>query len=84
TLAPGADGQSVIELTALHVWPRSHCLFVSHPNRDGSHTLTLFLPFEGEDSFATVRTPEEITALISKYFPDLVRLLPGLSEVWMT
>ncbi|MBT2745533.1 MULTISPECIES: NAD(P)/FAD-dependent oxidoreductase [unclassified Lysobacter] len=83
TLAPGADGQSVIELTALHVWPRSHCLFVSHPNRDGSHTLTLFLPFEGEDSFATVRTPEEITALISKYFPDLVRLLPGLIEEWM-
>ena len=63
----------MIELTALHVWPRSHCLFVSHPNRDGSHTLTLFLPFEGEDSFDTVRTPEQISALIGKYFPDLVR-----------
>ncbi|MGH8080432.1 MAG: FAD-dependent oxidoreductase [Lysobacter sp.] len=82
TLAPGADGRSVIELTALHVWPRSHCLFVSHPNRDGSHTLTLFLPFEGEDSFATVTTPEQITALIGKYFPDLVALLPGLIEQW--
>lgn len=82
TLAPGPDGRSAIELTALHVWPRSHCLFVSHPNRDGSHTLTLFLPFEGEDSFDTVRTPEQISALIGKYFPDLVALLPGLIEQW--
>jgi kynurenine 3-monooxygenase len=83
TLAADAGGRSVIELEALHVWPRSHCLFVSHPNRDGSHTLTLFLPFEGEDSFATVRTAAEVEDLVSRYFPDLVPLLPGLTEQWM-
>lgn len=82
TLAPGPDGKSVIELTALHVWPRSHCLFVSHPNRDGSHTLTLFLPFEGEDSFATLKNEQDVQKLVSKYFPDLVPLLPGLLEQW--
>jgi len=84
TLAPRPDGSSVIELTALHVWPRSHCLFVSHPNRDGSHTLTLFLPFEGEDSFATVQTPAEIERFLGKYFPDLVPLLPGFLDDWLT
>jgi kynurenine 3-monooxygenase len=83
TLAANPDGSSAIELTALHVWPRSHCLFVSHPNRDGSHTLTLFLPFEGEDSFATLQTPDDVKTLITKYFPDLVPLLPGLLEQWM-
>lgn len=83
TLAPLPDGKSAIELTALHVWPRSHCLFVSHPNLDCSHTLTLFLPFEGEDSFATLSTPEDVRALVTKYFPDLVPLLPGLLEQWM-
>jgi kynurenine 3-monooxygenase len=83
TLPAGPDGSSVIELTALHLWPRSHCLIVSHPNRNGSHTLTLFLPFEGEDSFATSRTPAEVEALFRKYFPDLVPLLPGLVEQWM-
>ena len=83
TLAANADGTSAIELTALHVWPRSHCLFVSHPNQDGSHTLTLFLPFEGEDSFATLKTPDDVKTLIAKYFPDLVPLLPGLLEQWM-
>lgn len=84
TLAAGPDGQSVIDLTALHVWPRAHCLFVSHPNRDGSHTLTLFLPHEGPDSFATTQTPDDIRALFQKYFPDLLPMLPALVEQWTT
>lgn len=83
TLKPRADGGSVIELEALHVWPRTHGLFVSHPNRDGSHTLTLFLPFEGPDSFATTRSEDEVRALFATYFPDLVPLLPQLVEEWM-
>ena len=82
TLAAGTDGKSVIELEALHVWPRTHCLFVSHPNRDGSHTLTLFLPFEGADSFATLHDDADVTSLITRYFPDLVPLLPGLLQEW--
>lgn len=84
TLAAGPDGESVIDLTALHVWPRAHCLFVSHPNRDGSHTLTLFLPHEGPDSFATTQTPDDIRALFQKYFPDLLPMLPALVEQWTT
>jgi kynurenine 3-monooxygenase len=82
-LAPRADGSSAIDLTALHVWPRTHCLFVSHPNRDGSHTLTLFLPFDGPDSFATTRSADDVRALFEKYFPDLVPLLPQLTQEWM-
>ncbi len=84
TLAVGPDGQSVIDLTALHVWPRAHCLFVSHPNRNGSHTLTLFLPHEGPDSFETVKTPDDIRTLFQKYFPDLLPMLPALVEQWTT
>lgn len=82
TLEAGADGKSVIDQTALHVWPRSHGLFVSHPNRDGSHTLTLFLPHDGPDSFETTRTPDQIKGLFQKYFPDLLPMLPGLVEQW--
>ena len=83
TLAATPDGASKIELSALHVWPRSHCLIVSHANRNGSHTLTLFLPFEGEDSFATTQTAEDVVSLFAKYFPDLIPLLPDLVEQWM-
>jgi kynurenine 3-monooxygenase len=83
TLPAGRDGKSMIELTALHLWPRNHCLIVSHPNLNGSHTLTLFLPFEGEDSFASSRTAADAEALFAKYFPDLIPLVPGLVEQWM-
>lgn len=83
TLTPAPGGGSRIELAALHVWPRSHCLIVSHANRDGSHTLTLFLPFEGDDSFAGTQTSEDVIALFKKYFPDLIPLLPDLTDQWM-
>lgn len=82
SLAPNPDGGSRIELKALHVWPRVHGFFVSHPNRDGSHTLTLFLPHQGPDSFDSTRTPEQVRALFDKYFPDLIPLLPNLVEDW--
>jgi kynurenine 3-monooxygenase len=82
TLAAAPDGSSVIEQKALHLWPRNHCLFVSHPNQDNSHTLTLFLPFEGQDSFASMNGDEDVSRIITKYFPDLVPLLPGLLEEW--
>jgi kynurenine 3-monooxygenase len=83
TLHTAPDGASKVELTALHVWPRRHCMIVSHPNLNGSHTLTLLLPFQGEDSFATMRTPAQIEALFTKHFPDLIPMLPDLVEQCM-
>jgi kynurenine 3-monooxygenase len=83
TLEALPGGGSAIRLDALHVWPRGHCLVVSHANRDGSHTLSLFLPHEGPDSFASVHGPDDVRSLFAKYFPDLVPLLPGLVEQWM-
>lgn len=80
--ATGADGRSRIRLEALHLWPRVHCLIVTHPNLDGSHTMTLFLPFEGPDSFATVETEADVGALFGKYFPDVPALIPDLHEQW--
>ena len=83
TLPAGPDGVSKVELTALHVWPRRHCMVVSHPNLNGSHTLTFLLPFDGEDSFSSTQTAADVEALFTKYFPDLVPLLPDLIEQWM-
>src|SRR5580700_1848047 len=76
TLPVGLNGTSKVDLTALHVWPRSRCLIVSHPNRNGSHTLTLLMPFDGEDSFVTTQKPEEVETLFAKYFSDLIPLMP--------
>lgn len=83
TLPAGSDGVSKVDLTALHVWPRSQCMIVTHPNRNGSHTLTVLMPFDGEDSFATTQKPAEVETLFAKYFSDLIPLIPDLVEQWM-
>ena len=83
TLPARFDGSSAIELAALHLWPRTDGLIVSHPNRDGSHTLTLFLPFTGPESYATTRVAAEVDSLFRKYFPDLIPLMPDFIDQWM-
>lgn len=84
TIPPAPDGTSAIELEALHIWPRGDCLIVTHPNVDGSHTATLFMPFEGgERSFAALRAPAEVERFFARTFPDLVPLAPGLVEEFL-
>ncbi|HEX2092098.1 MAG TPA: NAD(P)/FAD-dependent oxidoreductase [Longimicrobiaceae bacterium] len=79
TIPAAPDGSSQIELNALHIWPRGDCLIVSHPNLDGSHTATLFMPFEGgERSFTALGTTDEVESLFARTFPDLVPLAPEL------
>lgn len=80
--APG--GGSAIELNALHIWPRGDCLVVSHPNLDGSHTATLFMPFEGgERSFAALETRDAVERFFARTFPDLPPLAPELADEFL-
>ncbi|KZN30569.1 hypothetical protein N480_06315 [Pseudoalteromonas luteoviolacea S2607] len=76
------DGTSLIQLDALHVWPREHGLIVSHPNLDGTHTLSVFMPFNGEFSFEKVTTKKEVENFFNTHFCDLVSMLPSLVEEW--
>ncbi|HEX8272372.1 MAG TPA: NAD(P)/FAD-dependent oxidoreductase [Longimicrobiaceae bacterium] len=78
------EGGSPIELNALHIWPRGDCLVVTHPNLDGSHTATLFMPFEGgERSFAALGTAAEVERFFARSFPDLLALAPGIVGEFM-
>ena len=56
-LPPGAGGTHRIEKHALHVWPRGGFMLIALPNLDGSFTVTLFLPQQGEESFASLTEP---------------------------
>jgi len=69
-----------IEGHAIHVWPRGRFMLIGFPNRDGSFTLSLHLPFEGETSFAALRTPGDLVRLFETYFPDVVPMVPNLVE----
>ncbi|MGH4033640.1 FAD-dependent oxidoreductase [Actinomycetota bacterium Odt1-20B] len=78
TIPAAPDGSAQVRIEALHIWPGGAGLIVAHPNRDNSLTGTLFLPFEGEESFATLTTPEAVLTFFRARFPDAEELIPDL------
>lgn len=74
----------VIEKNALHIWPRQSFMLIALPNLDGSFTTTLFFPFDGELSFASLTSDEKIEQLFDEHFPDAKRLLPNLLDEFHT
>ena len=79
-IPPAADGGFRIEPNALHIWPRGGYMCIALPNSEKTFTVTLFLPNEGEPSFATVRTAAEARALFERDFADTLPLLPALEH----
>jgi kynurenine 3-monooxygenase len=80
TIPAGPGGRFQIEKHALHIWPRGEFMMIALPNQDGSFTCTLFWPFEGPNSFAAIRTAEQVHAFFREQFPDAVPLIPTLGE----
>lgn len=66
---------------ALHIWPRGGSMMIALPNRDGSFTCTLFWPYEGDHSFASVGTdPAAVRAHFERHYQDALPLMPTLVE----
>jgi len=80
TIPPATDGSWQMEKNALHIWPRKSFMMIALPNPDGSFTCTLFWQFEGQPSFATIRSDEEVRRFFGEEFPDAVPLMPQLCE----
>ncbi len=55
-------------------------MLIALPNIDGSFTCTLFFPFEGEPSFASLDSTEKVIAFFEKTFADVVPLMPTLAD----
>ena len=55
-------------------------MLIALPNLDKTFTCTLFFPFEGEKSFATIDTKEKMEKFFNEMFPDAVPLMPTLVE----
>ncbi|MBF6025537.1 FAD-dependent oxidoreductase [Lysobacter niastensis] len=79
-IPPAADGGFSIEPNALHIWPRGRYMCIALPNDERTFTVTLFLPNEGDPSFATVRNGAEARALFERDFADAVPLIPNLER----
>lgn len=79
TIPAGPDGGYRIEGRALHIWPRGEVMLMALPNRDGSFTVTLYLPRSGPQGFDRVDTEGRALALFEEQFSDSIPLIPDLA-----
>ena len=73
-----ADGTHKIDKNSLHIWPRGNFMLMGLSNLDGSFTCTLFMPFEGENSFEKLKDERALVDFFAKYFPDTKEVIPDL------
>ena len=72
------DGTHKIDKNSLHIWPRGNFMLMALSNLDGTFTCTLFMPFEGENSFEQLKDEASLVAFFAKYFPDTKEVIPDL------
>lgn len=80
TIPAGETGNFLMEKNALHIWPRGNYMMIALPNMNGSFTCTLFFPFDGEISFASLNTKEKLRSFFEKTFTDAAALMPTLED----
>lgn len=80
SIPPAADGGWRMEKNALHIWPRHDFMLIALPNLDGSFTVTLFLAWEGQNSFARLKDEHDVVEFFHANFPDALALMPTLVE----
>lgn len=73
-----ADATHKLDKNSFHIWPRGEFMLIALPNLDGSFTCTLFMPFEGENSFEQLNTKELVQQFFEKHFPDTIAVIPEL------
>ncbi|PRZ26596.1 FAD-dependent oxidoreductase [Flavobacterium granuli] len=74
------DGSHKLDKNSFHIWPRGEYMLIALPNLDGSFTCTLFMPFEGENSFESLKDRKDVEAFFEKNFPDSIDVIPKLAE----
>ena len=80
TIPPGPNGKLQMKGDALHIWPRRDFMMIALPNPDGTFTVTLFLPYEGENSFEKIQNKDDLLDFFKNEFPDAIPLMPSLTE----
>ena len=81
TLPAAADGSHQLDPHALHIWPRGDHMLIALANPGGDFTLTLFAP---QSRFDRLGTPEAIDAYFNEHFSDVVAMIDGLADEFMS
>lgn len=74
---PSRNGNYAMDEHSLHIWPRGNHMLMGLPNRDGSFTMTLYLPKDWFDKFSDPRAFEDY---FKTNYPDAVPLIPDYVE----
>ena len=77
---PPLSNEFRIDPHALHIWPRGNFMLIALPNMDKSFTCTLFMPTQGDTSFETIESKNDVTNLFKSHFADVLELIPSLHE----
>jgi len=80
TIPPDTKGAYALENNVLHIWPRGKFMFIALPNLDKSFTCTLFLPFEGQNSFDSLNDEKKVKAFFKETFADAYKVMPTLTR----
>lgn len=72
------NGTHKIDKHSLHIWPRGNFMLMALANLDGTFTCTLFMPFEGENSFENLKNETDLVDFFAKYFPNTNEVIPDL------
>lgn len=83
-IPPNEDGSAKIPQDSLHIWPRKNFMMMALANLDGGFTCTLFMPFEGPNSFEAIKTEADLMQFFETTFPDAIPLMPTLKEDYFT
>ena len=79
-IPPSAAGAFQIEANALHIWPRGGYMCIALPNTGKTFTVTLFLPNEGDPSFATLPDLAAARQFFEADFADALPLMPNFDQ----
>ncbi|APQ16490.1 FAD-dependent oxidoreductase [Maribacter hydrothermalis] len=80
TIPANSDGTHKLDKNSFHIWPRGKFMFIAMPNLDGSFTCTLFMPFEGNVSFDSIKTKKDAVHFFKTYFPNVKDEIENLTE----
>lgn len=80
TLPLGRDGKPQLKTDALHVWPRGDHMMMALANRDGSFTVTIYLP---KKSFEKLKTADSVREMFEREFKDAIPLMPNFVDEFL-
>jgi kynurenine 3-monooxygenase len=77
---PARDGKPVLDMNALHIWPRGGFMLIALPNLDCTFTATLFLAQHGPNSFDELKSADSVNGFFAREFPSAFSLMPDLAQ----